>query len=175
MCFQLKFALIFGMVAQIIVAAVGNAFQLFHAMRKLIFYIIAGLSIVCQIIVRSFIDIHMLFNQTLVKPPLNTGFFPFFMPFHIGSRGYKILQFGLFKFTHAENEVARSNFVTERLTDLGNTKRKFAGGGIYHIFELRKNSLSSFRTQIGNVFITFYRTDLGFKHQVKRTRFSQIC
>ena len=123
---QLKLVLSFGMVAQIIIAAVGDAFKLLHAVRKLIFYIITSFGIMRQIFFRRGVNVHMFTHQTLFFPPFNPFFFPKLVPFFILPRQHKIFKLGLFKLAYPKNKIARRNFVTKRLTDLRNPERQLA-------------------------------------------------
>ncbi len=159
------------MVAQIVISAVGDAFQFFQPVRELVFQIIRCFGIVRQFGFFNFVHMQFFGVQALFNPPIDTVVFPFFQPIHVGAGFDKVFQFHLFKFADAENKVARRDFIAERLTDLRNAKWYFARCRIYHIFKLRKNGLSRFGTQISKIFPVFNRTDIRFKHQVEHARF----
>ena len=163
------------MVAEVIIGAVGYAFQFFHTVRELIFNVIAGFGIVSQIFFRRGININVLARQSLLFPPFDPGFFPHFMPFFVFAGHNKIFQLGLFKLPDAEDKVARCDFIAERFADLSNAERQLARGGINHVFKLGKNCLCGFRTQISQIFRIINRADRRLEHQVKRTGFGQIC
>ena len=171
---QVHFLLRLGMVAKVIISAIGNAFKLFHAVRKLIFDVIAGFGIMREVLFRSRINIDIFTLQPLLFPPFDTGFLPIFMPFFVFARHNEIFQFRLLKLANAKNEVARRNFVAERLADLGDAERQLARGGVNDVAELGKNRLSGFRTQIAENRTVVNRTDGSFKHQIERTGLGQL-
>ena len=60
-------------------------------------------------------------------------------------------QFHLLELARAEGEIARRDFVAERLADLRDAERDFLPRRFQHIFELRENRLRGFGAEISDV------------------------
>ena len=127
-----------------------------------------------QIFFRRGVNVHVFAYQSLIQPPFYAVFLPNFVPFFIFAGHNEIFQFRLLKFTHSKDKIARRDFVAERFSDLGNSKRQLARRRVDNVLKLSKNRLCRFRTQISERRAVVNRSDRGFKHQVKRTRFRQI-
>ena len=97
------------------------------------------------------------------------------MPFFVGAWHDKELDFHLLELTDAEQEVARVDFVAERLTDLGNTERQFAAGARQDIAEVRKDALGGLGAQICERVAVSHRADGSFEHHVEGARLGQIA
>ena len=76
--------------------------------------------------------------------PFFARFLPVIVPFHLRAGPNEKLHFHLFKFAHAENELAGHYFVSEGLSNLGNTKGDFHPTGFLYVQEVYKNTLSGF-------------------------------
>ena len=78
--------------------------------------------------------------------PSHTCFLPLAEPFEFGARLYKELHLHLFKFAHAEDELASYDFITESFTDLCNTERNLHATGLLHVEVVHENTLCRLRT-----------------------------
>ena len=83
---------------------------------------------------------------------------------------HKELDFHLLKFTNTENKVTRSNLITKCLTNLCDSKRKLRVERINDVFEIHKDTLSSFGTEIDSRSRIFHCTNLSGEHHIERTR-----
>ena len=83
------------------------------------------------------------------------------------------LQFHLLELARAEGEIARVDFVAERLADLADAERNLLARDFEHVLELHEDGLRGFGTQIGLVVLAFDRADVGLEHQVERARLGQ--
>ena len=83
-------------------------------------------------------------------------------------------QFHLLELARAEGEIARRDFVAERLADLRDAERDVLPRRFQNIFELRENRLRGFRAEISDVVFALNRPDVSFEHQIERTRLRSI-
>ena len=81
-----------------------------------------------QFIITMFAQLQLFFGHAQAEIPVVTILDPFFMPFHGLFRPAKKFDFHLFKFTSTKGEIARSDFIAERFTDLRDAKGQFAAG-----------------------------------------------
>src|SRR6476620_1802804 len=105
--------------------------------------------------------------------PLHSLGFPVLEPFHIRTGLDEELHLHLLKFTRAENEIPRRDFVSESFSDLRNSKRNFLPRGLLNIQEVHVRSLRSFRPQINNCRGVFHRTHERLEHEIEQTRCTQ--
>ena len=101
----------------------------------------------CQFFVWHKTQLFRRYSQ-FVYPPCHTRIHPHFVLRFVIRWIYKILHFGLFKFTHTENKSAWGNFITKRLANLGNTEWQFMRFGIQNIFKVRICCCRGFWAQI---------------------------
>ncbi len=110
--------------------------------------------------------------------PLQTGFFPIFIPLLLCTRSNKKLHFHLLKLTHAENKLTRDNFITKSFSDLCNTKGNFHSSGLLHIEKIDKNTLCRFGAQVYFVILVIgrnSRTKLCSKHEIELTNIRPVA
>ena len=119
-------------------------------------------------------DTHFVFLHAKGFQPFNAEFSPIGKPLQIGIRFTEELHFHLFKLSCSESEIAGCNLISERLTDLTYPKRNFLSGSTLHIFEIDKNSLCRFRSEVYRVFVIFRNTLKRLEHQVKLTDICKI-
>src|SRR5262249_41356229 len=103
-------------------------------------------------------------------PPLDALALPEFVPLGGFVGMAEPLHFHLLEFTRAKDEVSRRDLVAEALSDLRDTERNFDARGIDDVLEVKEDSLSRFRAQIGFGIVTLKRADEGDEHQVERAR-----
>ena len=83
----------------------------------------------------------------------DTLFFPVLKPLHTVFPVAEEFHFHLGELPGTESKVTGIDLVTESLTDLGNTERKFLTGGNADKIIVNKNRLACFGTHICNMFI----------------------
>ena len=69
---------------------------------------------------------------------------PIFEPFFVFTWWYEVLHFHLFKFAHAEDELAGDDFVAEGFACLGDAEGYFFSGGFLYLVEVDEDSLCGF-------------------------------
>ena len=89
------------MVAEVIVAAVGDAFQLVIAPREAVFDIRAGFGVVREFIGLLVINAEAVGGYALFFPPVNARLFPVFVPLFILAGFDEKFQFRLFKLSRS--------------------------------------------------------------------------
>ena len=88
-------------------------------------------------------------------------------------RIHEIFNLHLLKFSATEDEVARCNFITKRLTLLSDTKWQIRIETIDNVFEIGEDALSGFGAEIRDTVLTLSRANVRFEHHIKRPRFTQ--
>src|SRR3989344_5625463 len=92
----------------------------------------------------------VVFLETETQIPIKSKLLPILKHFHplfkIGP--YVVLQFHLFKFTLAKQEISRGNFVSESFAYLPNAKWNFGVHRIQYIFEINVYALGNFHAKI---------------------------
>mmetsp|Transcript_23252 Transcript_23252/g.35247 ORF Transcript_23252/g.35247 Transcript_23252/m.35247 type:complete len:240 (+) Transcript_23252:255-974(+) len=88
---------------------------------------------------------------------------------NIITRRDEIFNLHLFKFPTTKDEVTRSNFITECLANLSNSKWQLLTTGSNNVFVIDENSLRSFGTEVGYRGSILHRTDVGLEHEIKVT------
>ncbi len=169
----LFFAREFRVAAQVKISPAVNAFDFFKAKGKFKFNIRSGIRVVCQLVVVVVAVVRGVKAQG--QMPAQTGLLPVLVPFHFGSGHDEELHFHLLKFTHAENELARYDFISEGLTDLGNAKRNFHSARLVDVQEVDENALCCFRTQVEVASAFCNRTHFRGKHQVELAHFRPVA
>ena len=117
---------------------------------------------------------HLIFFDAKILQPFDTKFFPVREPFKVSIRYTEELQLHLLKFTSTERKVTRCDLISERFTNLTNTKRYFFTGCSLYIFKVYKNSLCCLRAKIYGVFRIFGYTLEGLEHQIELTDLGKI-
>src|SRR5438552_8975563 len=110
--------------------------------------------------------------DVLVK--LQAFFLPIFEQFHSLLGSAKIFQLHLLEFTRAKSEIARIDFVTKRFANLCDAEWQFLARNFKNVFELNKNGLCCFRTQVSDGAFICRGTHMRFEHQIELARFGQV-
>ena len=82
------------------------------------------------------------------KQELVAIIFPEMIPLEVGAGRAEELQLHLLKLADAEDEVAWRDLVAEGFTDLRDTERQFLARGAQHVFEVDKDALRGFGTEV---------------------------
>ena len=119
-------------------------------------------------------DSHLIRFDTQSLKPVNTEFFPVCEPFKVCIRFTEEFQFHLFKFSCSESKIAWCDLISERLTDLSDTKWNLLTGCSLDILEINEDTLCSFRSQINGILRIFCYTLECLEHQVELTNISEV-
>ena len=77
------------------------------------------------------------------------------------------LHLHLLELADTEEEVARSDLVSERLTDLGDPERRLASRELGDVLEVDEDALSRLRAEIGRRAPVLERADMRLEHEVE--------
>ncbi len=115
------------------------------------------------------------FLHAKVQQPFETEIAPVFKPLQISARLAEKLQLHLLKFPCSEYEVARSNFVSEGLSYLTDSKGNLFPCGPLDVLEVDKYALSGFRSHIYLSGTVLRDSLVGFKHEVELSYIGEIA
>ena len=87
------------------------------------------------------------FNSKFFQP-VYTEIFPISEPLQIRVWFTEKLQFHLLKFSGTEGKVSGRDLISERLSNLPDTKGKFLSGSTLHVLKVYKDSLGGLGAQI---------------------------
>src|SRR3990167_1575780 len=142
------------MTFEVVVCSIVNPFKLAPAERSLVLDIFRVDRIMCPFLVFMLSEAEINFLHSQGHIPIEPGLFPHFEEsvslFCIGLD--KVLKLHLFELPRTEGEVTGGNFISERLTDLGDAERDFYSGRINHVLEVYKHSLGYLSPKIGFLF-----------------------
>ena len=160
----------FLVLGQIIIRAVRNAPQLAPVREgERVFNVRRRLGIERELLLRVVAEAQMLRLQAQRRQPLHGVILPVLKPLQIRIRLAEEFHLHLFEFTGAEREIAGSDLVAERLSDLADAKRQMPARRSLHIFEIDENALCRLGTQIDRVGRVLRHTLERFEHQVELT------
>ena len=148
------------------------SFHFFKTERHFEFDIGSGIGVMCQFVV--VMETIFVISESQGLMPFETRFFPFGEPLEFFARTNEKLHFHLFEFPHAENELARHDFVTECFSYLCDSKRDAHTSGLLHIQIVHKNTLGCFGSQVYFHGAIGCRTHFGREHQVELTHFGPV-
>jgi hypothetical protein len=86
----------------------------------------------------------------------------------------EVLHLHLLELTGAEDEVARSDLVAERLAGLRNAERELAAHRCLDLDKVHEDPLSGLGTQPHHVFVALQGPDVGLEHQVEVARIGEL-
>ena len=112
--------------------------------------------------------------KSQLAQPVQTILLPVCKPFQIRIRLTEEFHLHLFELSGTECKVTRCDLVTERLTDLADTKRNLLSGCTLYILKVNENALCSLRTKVYHVLSILCYTLKCLEHQVKLTDFCKI-
>ena len=119
-------------------------------------------------------DTHLFFFHSKRFQPVDTEVSPIIKPLQIGIRLAEELKLHLLELSGTECKVTRCDLITERFTDLSDTKRDFLSGCTLYIFEVYENALCCLRTKIYGIFCILCNTLKCLEHQVELTDICKI-
>ena len=157
----------FLVLAEVEVAAGGNAFEFLYAKREGEHHVHAGAGVVGEFLFFVLVHAELVGRQADGFVPLQPFCNPGLVPVGVGAGLDEELQFHLLEFPAAEGEVARVNFVAKRLADLRDAERNLLPGHAEDVLELNKNHLGGFRAEVDLVGIILYRAGMGLEHEIE--------
>ena len=96
------------------------------------------------------------------------------MPLFISSWDDEELHLHLFEFAGTEDEVSWCNFITERFTDLANTKWWLLPRSLCDVIKVDKDSLSCLRAKVGKPALIFNCTKISFEKSRELLRLGEL-
>ena len=141
------------------------AFHLFETEGHAELDVGCGVGIVRQLFV--VVKAVVLSTKSQCLMPFHTRFFPLVEPIELGAGRNEELHFHLLELAHAEDKLARHNFVSECLSYLRDAKRHFHAARFLHVQVVNKDALCRFGAQINLAGGIRQRTHFGREHQVE--------
>lgn len=165
--------LVFG---EVVVGPIGYSLEFLTTEGEIELNIVGFLGVVCALSVRHVKDVQFLPGQADVLIKGESLFKPFICQSQPVSRPAEVFDLHLLEFTGSKSEIPGVDFISECLSDLGDTKGYFHPGRIENVLELGKDGLRGFWSQVGNgtgVILAGGGSHLGFEHEVEFPRLSQ--
>ena len=162
------------MTTQVIICSISNTPKLAPAEREQELKVCRCLRIEGKLCLLMVSCTKHLFRHTEGQEPVLTELLPVCEPFKISVRLAEKLKLHLLELTRTEREVARGDFITERLTNLTDTKRQLLTRRSLDILEVYKDALCGLRTEIYGILCILGDTLEGLEHQVKLTDTGEI-
>ena len=150
-----------------------DTFYFLEAERHLKLNITGSVSIVSELLV--VVEAIVFSTKTECLVPSHTRFLPLAEPFEFSAWFHEELHLHLFKFAHAEDELASYDFITESFTDLCNTERNLHATCLLHVEVVHENTLCGLRTEIDGRSTLRGRPHFGLKHEVELAHFSPVA
>ena len=163
-----------GVLAEVKVAAVGDALQFRPPHREEVVNVIAVQGVVGQFVLHMLAQLKVFFPDAQFEVPVKALLEPVVKPFLVCSRLNKELDFHLLELPAAEDKVAGGNLVAEGLAYLGNTEGQLLPGGGNHVLEVDEDTLGGLRTQVDDIGGCLNRAHKGLEHQVEHLRFGEF-
>ena len=162
------------MTAQVIVGSVRNAPQLAPAEGEQELDIRGGLGIEGKLLLIVVAHTHFLFLHAEGLQPVDAELLPVGKPLQIRIRLAEEFQLHLLKFAGPEGEIAGRDLVAEGFSDLADAEGDLLPGGTLYVFEVDKNTLRGFRTQIDGILRILGNALEGLEHQVELTDLRKV-
>ena len=153
---------------QVVVRTAGDTPEFAPTEREFVFDVGGTVGVVRKFFLGMFAEAELfLVHAEVVHEPVEAVLAPEVVPVKFGARFAEEFKFHLFKFAGTEDEVTRSDFVTEALTDLTDTERNARADVVDNVLEVNEDTLGRFRTQVDLVAFAFDHADFGLEHQVE--------
>lgn len=119
------FAGCFLVAREVVVGAVGDAFELLDAEGEFVLEVVGFAGVEGALIFWDVEDVDFVAGDADGFIPFEAFFEPVVCPLEAGAWFYEEFEFHLFEFSGAEGEVARVDFVAEGFADLGDAEGEF--------------------------------------------------
>lgn len=162
------------MSVEVVVCSVGNAPEFAPAERETELEVSRCARVEAELVLIVIAKTEIFFLNSEAQEPITAETTPVVEPFEVGAGFAEEFEFHLFELSYAEDEVPGSDFVTERFTDLCNAERHSVTGGALNVFEVNKNTLCGFGTEIYGAGSIFGNALEGLKHKVELTYTGEV-
>src|SRR5216684_653857 len=169
-------AAVLGMLPQVEVSTIGNAFEFAPAEGILVFDIRTGLGVVGKIVLLVVMKAEV--GRLDTEPrgvPIHALLAPILEPLLVSAGLDEELHLHLLELARAENEVTGGDLVAERFADLRDAERRFEAAGLLDVKEIHEHALCSLGAKECHGCVFLNRTDEGFEHQVELPGLGQIA
>ena len=134
------------MLGQVEICTAVNTLYFLETERHQELNVCSSISVVGQFVVVVITVMVITEAQRLV--PFQASSLPTLEPVKLCTRLHKELHFHLLELAHTEDELAGYNFVTESLTNLGDTERNLHATGFLYIKVIYEDTLCRFRAKV---------------------------
>ena len=134
------------MLGQVKISTAVNTFYFLETERHQELDVCSSIGVVCQFVV--VVETVMVVAEAQRLVPFQTSSLPGLEPVKLRTRLHEELHFHLLELAHAEDELAGYDFVTESLTNLGDTERNLHATGFLYIQVIYEDTLCRFRAQV---------------------------
>ena len=149
-----------------------NSLEFLESEREIELNVGGGIGIVGEFLV--VVEAVVLRTHPEVDVPLHAVCLPFLEEFHLCTWPAEEFHLHLLELPHAENELACHDFISECLSDLGDSERNLHPAGLLDIEILHENALGGLRTEVNLVVGITGIADLGAEHQVELTHVGPV-
>lgn len=122
------------------------------AKREQELHVCGSLAVEAQLFLIVVAITYLILFKTQRTEPVKAELLPVCKPFKVCIRLTEKFQLHLLKLTGTEGKVSRSDLITERFTDLSDSKWNFLSGGSLYILKVYENTLRGFRTKVYGIF-----------------------
>ena len=146
-----RFVRAFLVHAEVVIGAVGDAFEFLDAEGEFVFDIVGLLRVEGALAIGHVEDVEFLARDADFLVEREAGFEPFVGEAHAVVRVAEVFDFHLLELARAEGVVARVDFVAERFAHLRDAERELDAVRIEHVFVLAEDRLGGLRAEVGDV------------------------
>ena len=153
------------------IPAHGDSLQFLQAVREMESDVRTRLCVVRELFLRVDVLGELVGGDSDGYEPLFAGVDPVAvhrLPIVVGRN--EVFDFHLFELAAAEYEIARRDFIAERLADLRDAEGDFDAARVADIFEVGEYSLRGLGAQVGDGCFVAQRADVCLEHQVEIAR-----
>ena len=162
------------MLAQVVVAASGDAFQLAPAEGELELDVAGTARVVSQLVRVVGPQAQFLGWEAVALEPLRALLHPELKPLLVVARLHKELHLHLLEFAGPKQEVPGGDLVAKGLADLRDAEGQPTAGRLLHVLEIHEDRLRGFRPQVGYRRVLLHRPHEGLEHRVELPRLAQF-
>ncbi len=156
-----------GVLGEVVVASVGDALELAPPPGVEELHVGCGRRVVAELLGVVGAQPQSVGRHAEVEVPLVALVAPVLEPAPGLARLHEVLQLHLLELSGAEDEVAGSDLVAERLAHLGDPEGRALAGGVEHVLEVDEHALRRLRAQVGDSGVGLDRPGVGLEHEVE--------
>ena len=151
--------------AEVVVGAVGHAFQFLDAEGELVFDVVGPLRVERALAVRHVEDVQLLARDADLTVEVEAGLQPLVGQAHAVVGVAEVFDLHLLELARAEGEIARVDLVAEGLAALRDAEGQLHAVGIEHVLVLHEDRLRGLRAEVGD--LVAGRAEVRLEHQVE--------